>query len=344
MRVLITGGAGFIGSSVVYILLGAGHDVGVIDDLSTGKIENVHPAAWFRRLDILDPALGPLMEEFAPDAVVHLAAQASVSASIADPERDWAVNVDGTRRVAAASAGAGAMRVLSASSAAVYGDPEVVPLPETATKAPLSPYGRSKLQAEAELLTELLGSDVDFASFRFANVYGPRQDAAGEGGVVAIFLDAIARHCEPVIFGDGSQTRDFIYVSDIAMAISRALESDSALRFGGGEPESGNEPTVAAYNISTGTETSVNRLTDYMRGVTHYLGGFSHAPSRGGDIVRSALDPAKAAQVFGWRAGVQLERGLATTWRWFSAESQAGESRADESSAPGAGDADRNAQ
>jgi UDP-glucose 4-epimerase len=335
MRVLVTGGAGFIGSSVVYVLLGLGHEVGVIDDLSTGKVANLHPAVWFRRLDILDASFGRVLAEFAPHAVVHLAAQASVSASIADPERDRAVNVDGTRRVAVAAAAAGVTRMLSASSAAVYGDPEVVPLTERAATVPLSPYGTSKLQAERVLAKELGGSGVDFASFRFANVYGPRQDAAGEGGVVAVFLDAIARGLEPVIFGDGRQTRDFIYVSDVATAIADALESEATLRSAGGATATADEAESSAYNISTGVETSVNRLADHLRGVTHYLGAFAHAPAREGDIFRSALDPAKASEVFAWHSNVTLERGLATTWRWFAAKSA--DSEAPSPGVPGVG-------
>ncbi len=324
MRVLVTGGAGFIGSSVVYVLLGAGHEVGVIDDLSTGKIENLHPAVWFRSLDILDGSLPDLVSEFAPQAVVHLAAQASVSASLADPDRDWAVNADGTSRVAQAAATAGCRRVVSASSAAVYGDPETVPLPETARTAPMSPYGRSKLAAEGLLAEALRDSGTDYASFRFANVYGPRQDAAGEGGVVAIFLDSIAHGRGPTIFGDGKQTRDFIYVSDVAAAIQAAIESDVSLSSGGSAaPGAETPPSAASYNISTGIETSVERLVDHMRGVTRYLGEFTHAPAREGDIFRSALDSSKAAAVFGWRANVPLERGLAATWRWFSAEGTA---------------------
>ncbi len=323
MRVLVTGGAGFIGSSTVHVLLGAGHEVGVVDDLSTGKVENLHPAAWFRRLDILDPSLTAVFAEFSPEAVVHLAAQASVSASFADPERDSAVNAEGTRRVATAALDAGAQRVLSASSAAVYGDPEAVPLPETSTTAPMSPYGTSKLAAERLLFEAVRGTDVDFASFRFANVYGPRQDAAGEGGVVAVFLDAIARGVQPAIHGDGRQTRDFVYVADVASALAAALESETPLRYAGRATADGSWDTVdAAYNISTGVETSVKQLSDNVRGATRYLGSFSLAPAREGDIGRSALDPAKAAGVFGWRANVPLERGLASTWRWILASTQ----------------------
>ena len=326
MRVLVTGGAGFIGSSVVHVLLGAGHEVGIVDDLSTGKIENVHPAAWFRRLDILDSTLPAVVSEFAPDAVIHLAAQASVSASLADPARDRAVNAEGTRRIAELAANSQVKRVLSASSAAVYGEPDVIPLKETAATEPLSPYGCSKLEAENLLAGALRDTDVDFASFRFANVYGPRQDAAGEGGVVAIFLDTIARGGQPVIFGDGSQTRDFIYVADVASALVRALESDTILRHAGGDARDAHVDNVqSAYNISRGQETSVRQLSDQIREATGYPGSFEHAPAREGDIVRSALDPTKAAEVFGWCANVPLERGLAATWRWFAARAEEAE-------------------
>ncbi|MDP2181337.1 MAG: NAD-dependent epimerase/dehydratase family protein, partial [Actinomycetota bacterium] len=200
MRILVTGGAGFIGSNLVHALSGE-HEVGVIDDLSTGSIEDLHPAAWFRKLDILDPAFPALIAEFGPHAVVHLAAQASVTESLRDPERDWQVNAEGTRMVAAAAAAAGAKRMISASSAAVYGEPSVVPLSEDAHKAPANPYGRSKLAAEQFLAEEIVSTAVDFASFRFSNVYGPRQDWRGEGGVVAIFCARLAAGERPIIFG-----------------------------------------------------------------------------------------------------------------------------------------------
>ena len=322
MRVLVTGGAGFIGSSVVHVLLGAGHEVGVIDDLSTGRAENLHPAAWFRMLDILDASLEALVGEFGPDAVVHLAAQASVPASIKDPERDWAVNAEGTRLVASAAAKAGAQRVLSASSAAVYGDPREVPLRESAPTNPLSPYGRSKLEAEVLLARELTDRDVDFASLRFSNVYGPRQDAEGEGGVVSIFFDVVRRGGRPVIFGDGRQTRDFIYVADVAAAILAALDSRERLSLGVAEPEAEagrrTRQSASAYNVSTGSETTVKQLTDDIRSITGYQGDFAHEPAREGDIERSALDPKKAHDAFGWTARASLEAGLAATWRWVA--------------------------
>ena len=314
MRILVTGGAGFIGSNLVYALVSGGHEVGIIDDLSTGKRENIHPYAWSRTIDILDPSFPALVAEFAPEGVVHLAAQASVTVSIEDPERDWAVNAEGTRIVGEAAKAAGAKRMISASSAAVYGEPaeQDLPLTESAPKAPANPYGRSKLAAEGLLATALRGSGTDWASFRFSNVYGPRQDAQGEGGVVAIFCDRMHRGITPVIFGDGSQTRDFIYVGDIVGAIMSALFFDGALPDGEGD-----EP---AYNISTGLEISVNMLLGALRQASEYLGEVEHAPAREGDVMRSSLSPRKAARTFGWSAHQVLANGAEMTWHWYEAQ------------------------
>ncbi|MDO8915937.1 MAG: NAD-dependent epimerase/dehydratase family protein [Coriobacteriia bacterium] len=309
MRVLVTGGAGFIGSNLVHALITGRHEVGVIDDLSVGRAENLHPAAWFRRIDILDPGLSDLVAEFAPEAVVHLAAQADVQASIADPARDHAVNVDGTRAVAAAAAAAGVERVVSASSAAVYGEPAEVPLSETSSKRPMNPYGVSKLEAEAALAGALAGTGTDFASFRFANVYGPRQDGHGEGGVVAIFATKLAAGDRPVIYGTGRQTRDFIYVGDVVAAIIYALFAD--------DPLAGPGPDGPAYNISTGRESSVEEIAGVLRMESMVLKEFERLPAREGDVERSALDPAKALEMFGWTANQGLESGLAMTWAYF---------------------------
>lgn len=311
MKVLVTGGAGFIGSNLVFALLARGDEVAVVDDLSTGSPANLHPAAAFRKMDILDPALPALVAGLLPDAVVHLAAQASVAASVKDPERDEQVNVGGTRAVARAAREAGARRMLSASSAAVYGAPEVIPVPEDAPKAPDNPYGRSKLAAETALIEELDGSGTDFASLRFANVYGPRQDWRGEGGVVAIFAARMAAGETPIVNGDGTQTRDYIYVGDIVGAILAALDTEDALGCGTGDGP--------AYNVSTGAQTNVLELVGLLRPLTGYMGAVAHGPLPEGDIPRSALDPGKLASAIGWRAGVGLERGLPPTVRWFAA-------------------------
>lgn len=309
MRILVTGGAGFIGSNLVHALVGA-HEVGVIDDMSTGTPENIHPASWFRTLDILDPSLVRVVAEFGPDAVVHLAAQASVGESIKDPERDRAVNVEGTRAVARASVEAGAKRLVSASSAAVYGEPAELPLAENSPKTPANPYGASKLEAESALAGELAGTGTDHASFRFSNVFGPRQDWRGEGGVVAIFAAAMTRGEPPTVFGDGRQTRDFIYVGDVVAACLDALLAEGPLAVEG--------PDGPAYNISTGRETSVDMLVAHLRSATGYRGPVHSAEAREGDVARSALDPAKALAAFGWEARSPLDGALAATARWFA--------------------------
>jgi len=310
MRIIVTGGAGFIGSNLVHVLLGAGHEVLVIDDLSTGSSDNLDPRAAFRMLDILDERIPQVFAEFAPEAVIRVPAQASVPVSIKDPERDRAVNAEGTRRVAAAARDAGAKRMLSASSAAVYGEPAELPLRETSRKEPINPYGASKLEAEGLLEAELRPAGVDYASMRFANVYGPRQDAAGEGGVVAIFCDRVRAGERPVIYGDGEQTRDFVYVGDLAGAMLAMLAFEGSLAGDGGDD--------AAYNISTGTRTSVNELVMAVRTAAQYFGPVDNVDERAGDIVHSVLDPSHAEAVFGWRAGVTLDRGMSVTWNWFS--------------------------
>lgn len=309
MRVLITGGAGFIGSNLVHALIST-HEVGIIDDLSTGNVGNIHPAAWFRKMDITEDRLASAIEEFRPESVVHLAAQSSVPISLRDPERDWYVNVEGTRAVAVAAREAGAHRVISASSAAVYGEPQELPLKETSQKHPLSPYGESKLAAEEVLAGELVGSSLDFASFRFANVFGPRQDAQGEGGVIAIFCDTLARGEAPVVLGSGKQTRDFIYVGDVVNAILMALDADAKLSDG--------LVSGPAYNIGTGARTSIEDVARVLRPIAGFHGEFQRAAARPGDIEHSSLDPAKARTVFAWDARVPLEVGLTQTYRWFA--------------------------
>lgn len=309
MRVVVTGGAGFIGSSLVYALISGRSEVTVIDDLSTGSMDNVHPAAGFRRLDVTGPELAQAMTAAAPEVVIHLAAQVSVPVSIADPELDWRVNVEGTRAVAEAAVAAGARRVLFASSAAVYGDPAELPLTEESPTAPAVPYGHSKLAAEGVLAEVLRPAGVDFAALRFANVYGPRQKAEGEGGVVAQFGTRMARRETPVIFGSGKQTRDFIFVADVVNACIQAAEFEGDLALPGS--------SGPAYNVSTGTATTVNMLAEGLRVAMRYPGAIERVDARPGDVEQSVLSPEKASRVFGWRAAVELQTGLGGTAAWF---------------------------
>jgi len=308
MRVLITGGAGFVGSNLA-CTLAEEHELGIIDDLSTGLASNVPEGVWFREMDILDDGLPEAMAKFGPDVVVHLAAQASVAESTKDPVRDWAVNAEGTGAVAAAAAAAGAFRMLSASSAAVYGDPVELPLPENAQKLPLSPYGRSKLAAEEILAETLAPTKVDFASMRFSNVYGPRQDWRGEGGVVAVFCAMMSEGRAPVIHGSGEQTRDFIYVGDVVAALAAAVLTEASLKDGDG--------TGPAYNISAGTRTSINDLAAIVAEATGFDRPIKHDRVREGDIVHSALDSRKARTVFAWDARVPLRVGIRKTVDWL---------------------------
>jgi UDP-glucose 4-epimerase len=309
MRVLVTGGAGFIGSNLVRALLGAGHEVAVVDDLSTGSPANLDPRTAFRTMDILAPEFPAYLAQSAPEVVVHLAAQSSVAESVRDPKRDHEVNAEGTRLVAKAAREAGVRRVLTASSAAVYGEPAELPLTESSPTEPINPYGSSKLEAESLLAEELDGSGVDYASLRFANVYGPRQDAKGEGGVVAIFLGRVRNGEPPVVHGTGKQTRDFIYVGDLVAALLIAIEFEGSLAEQG-----------SVYNISTGEPSSVEQLVGAIRQATAYFGPVEHQSPREGDIEHSLLAPAKAQRVLGWRAGVPLETGVALTWRWLSSQ------------------------
>ena len=309
MRVYVTGGAGFIGSNLVRALLTGENEVMVVDDLSTGHPENLDPRAGFRKLDILGDTFAQHLREFAPDVVVHLAAQSSVTVSLQDPAHDRLVNAEGTRRVAAAARAAGARRLISASSAAVYGEPAELPLTEASPTVPVNPYGASKLEAESLLAAELADSGVDHVSLRFSNVYGPRQDAKGEGGVVAVFLARVAAGLPPVLNGDGSQTRDFIFVGDVVGAIIAASSAEGRLA-----------EKTPALNVSTGRRASLKELIGAIRQAASYFGPVEGAPPREGDIAHSVLDPSNAGRALGWAANVDLETGVSLTWRWFAAQ------------------------
>jgi UDP-glucose 4-epimerase len=297
--VIVTGGAGFIGSHVVDALVARGDDVAVVDSLAKGQRENVPAAANLHVLDVREP-LDQLFGQFRPGAVIHLAAQADVRVSVERPTEDADVNVVGTVRVLEAARPHNAQVIFASTGGAIYGEC-TSPASEDAPLQPGSPYGTSKLAAEAYLLTynRLYGSR--HVALRYGNVYGPRQDPHGEAGVVAIFLGALAEGGEPRVFGSGEQTRDYVYVGDVARATLQALGQDAGV-----------------FNVGTGKETSVLELYELCRRVAGSDMAATHAPARLGELQRSVLDPSRAAEVLGFMAFVDLEDGLQATWDWIS--------------------------
>jgi UDP-glucose 4-epimerase len=302
MRVLVTGGAGFIGSHLVDALLNRGDEVALLDHLKRT------PRPWFTtalargaRLHVADVReLTAVRQAFAaerPDVVLHLAAQVDVRRSVADPPLDVQVNVAGTVSVLEAAREVGVGRIVLASSAAAYGDPERLPTAEDAPIAPLSPYGTSKAAAEWYLAQYSRLYSVSAVALRMANVYGPRQDPHRESGVIAIFCGAAAERRPVTVFGDGAQTRDYVYVGDVVDAWITAAESD----------------VTGAVNISTGTETTLLELVELL-GVDHEI-----KAGRAGEIGRSCLDPGRAARELGWRPRVPLADGLRRTREALSA-------------------------
>jgi UDP-glucose 4-epimerase len=302
LKVLVTGGAGFIGSHVADRLLADGHEVVILDDLYTGHVEHLPARARFYQMDLQSPWLDELFKIERPEAIVHLAAQASVRRSVEDPVFDASVNLLGTVALLQAAVHHAVRRfVLASTGGAIYGDTDLVPTPEDAPALPVSPYGASKLSAEVYLRTfhELHG--LSYAALRYANVYGPRQDPHGEAGVVAIFSQRLLRGETARINGDGKQTRDFVYVGDVAEANARALTSDA----------------VGSFNVGTGFETDVNRIFALLKHLTGSNQPEVHGPSLAGEQRRSVVDPRKIEKVMGWRAQTSLEAGLNATVLYF---------------------------
>jgi len=298
VRTVVTGGAGFIGSHVVDALLARGDEVHVLDNLTSGKHENLRDGSVFHEADIRSEA-DAVFAEARPEVVFHLAAQASVSVSVERPELDADVNVLGTVRVLEAARRHGAQVVFSSTGGAIYGECDR-PAAEDAERRPISPYGISKLAGEEYLAGWNRLHGTRHVALRLGNVYGPRQDPHGEAGVVAIFLEVIAAGRRPRIFGDGTATRDYVYVGDVVRATLAATGADGGV-----------------YNVATGRETSVLELVDRMRAVTGADVEADHAEPRLGDLQRSVLDPSLAERELGWRAEASLDDGLASTWDFF---------------------------
>jgi len=306
MRCLVTGGAGFIGSNLTDALLARGDEVTIVDDLSTGRRENLEPAlaagARLAEADVRDgAALLELARETRPEAVFHLAAQIDVRKSLEDPAFDASINVGGTAQVLEAARAAGSPRVVFVSTGgAIYGEGEGqdLPLDESAPIAPLSAYGQSKFAAEGYLALYERLHGLSGVSLRLGNVYGPRQDPLGEAGVIAIFCGLLESGGRPTVYGDGTQTRDYIYVGDVVAAALAAAESEAG----------------GALNIGTGIETDVLELVARLR----ELAGRDDfepelAPPRTGEVQRISLDPGRAERELGWRAQTGIEDGLRLT-------------------------------
>jgi UDP-glucose 4-epimerase len=311
MRALVTGGAGFIGSTLVDRLLAEGHAVEVVDDLSTGRLSNLADARAsrdhtfsFHQMDICDPSVADLIERRRPEVVFHLAAQIDVRVSVDNPVRDARTNVLGSLNVLEGARRAGSRKVVFASSGGtIYGevDPEDLPVTEAHPQRPVSPYGVSK-----KVVTDYLHAfrelhQLEYTSLALANVYGPRQDPHGEAGVVAIFAGRLLTGEPCRIFGDGEQTRDYVFVDDVADAFVRAAERGSGL----------------LCNIGTGVETSVNGLYRAMADNAGVSDKAEYAPARQGELARSALDASRAGLHLGWSPFTSLEQGTAATLEWF---------------------------
>ena len=298
---MVTGGAGFIGSTLVDALLTRDDEVHVVDDLSSGRREQVAERATLHVRDVAEP-LSEVFEEARPDVVFHLAAQIDVRVSVADPVADARSNVLGTLQVLEAARSHDAQVIFASTGGAIYGECDT-PADEDAVRRPLSPYGTSKLAAEEYLATWNRLYDTRHVALRLGNVYGPRQDPHGEAGVVAIFLSRIRDGQPATIYGDGGQTRDYVFVGDVVRAFVGAVGADGGV-----------------FNVGTGEETSVVDLWHACTTAAGESVDAVHAPARLGEIQRSCLDPRRAETTLHWRAEAPLASGLRETWEWIREE------------------------
>lgn len=303
MRILVTGGAGFIGSHLVDAFLDDGHDVAVLDNFSTGLDDNVRSEARLFRTDIRDAgAVDAAFADFRPDVLCHQAAQLDVRRSVSDPAYDADVNIVGTLRLFQAGLRNDLTKVIFASSGgAIYGEPEVTPTSEEHPIAPISPYGVAKYAAERYLHYYQVVYGLPYVALRYANVYGPRQNPHGEAGVISIFAERMLRGMQPLINGDGCNTRDYVYVRDVVEANRLSLREDAA----------------GPYNVGTGIETDVNGIFRRLNQLTGANMAETHAEERKGEQRRSCLDYSKIERVLGWSPRMGLDDGLARTVAFF---------------------------
>ena len=307
MKVLVTGGAGFIGSHVVDSLIKGGHEVVIVDNLSTGSRRNLNPKAVFYEMDIRDPQLRTVVATEKPDVINHHAAQATVLASLGSPVLDAQVNIVGSLNLLECARDFGVTKFIYISTGgALYGEPEYLPCDENHPIRPISPYGVSKHTVEHYLYLFKENYGLDYAILRYPNVYGPRQDPAGEAGVVAIFSHQMLNGERPVIYGSGEQERDFVYVEDVVRANLLVMASGDG----------------GTYNLGSGRGTSVNELFAMMKDITEYGQDPIYEPPRTGEVFKIYLDATKANIELGWRATVSLQEGLERTVEFFASESR----------------------
>lgn len=299
MKILVTGGAGFIGSHLVDSLIEKKHQLLVVDDLSAGKKEYVNSKAKFIELDIRDEKLSKVIADFKPEVVYHLAAQKNVRTSLENPVLDASINILGSLNLLNNSIKNKVKKFIFPSTCGIYGDTDLLPTPETGQEQPLSPYILNKLTLEKYL--QILTKDkIKWSALRLANVYGPRQDPYGEAGVVSIFLDNAIQGKESKITGDGKQTRDFIYVSDVVDAFLASLDDAEGI-----------------YNIGTGKESSLLELMEVIKELVDSEIKYKHIDEIKGEVKRSSVDCAKAKKYFDWQAQYDLKHGLELTYAWF---------------------------
>lgn len=303
MKIIITGGAGFIGSSIAEKYISLGQKVVIIDNLVTGKESNIPKEARFYKIDIRDKErVREVFLKEKPEVVSHHAAQLDVRKSVADPGYDASVNILGLLNVLESAVESKARKVIYISSGGVvYGEGAKLPIPESAAKQPLSPYGVAKYAGEMYVRFFNRIKNLDYTIFRYSNVYGPKQDPNGEAGVIAIFSELLSKGTQPKIFGDGEQTRDYVFIGDVVEANVLALEK--------GEGQT--------FNIGTGKETTVNELFSILKREFGYLGQALYEPARPGELLRNCLDISKAKQVLGWQPKTSLLEGVKITKEWL---------------------------
>ena len=301
MRYLVTGGAGFIGSHLVDRLLSLGNKVVVVDDLSSGRLQNLNKGAVFYHTSINHPSIEEIIQREQPDIINHHAAQISVSESVRDPVKDAEINIQGTIRLAELARRYGIVKfILASSGGTLYGEPEENPCNEQHPIRPLSPYGLSKSSAERYLEMYYQTYRLNYVTLRYGNVYGPRQDPHGEAGVIAIFAKAMLEGKQPRIFGTGEQERDFVYIDDVVDANVAAMED------GHGE-----------YNVGTGHATSVSRIFQMLKGIIKYKWDPIYGPARPGEVFSVSLDSTKLEKGLDWMPKQDLEEGLRLTAKYF---------------------------